>query len=100
MVEQMANYHPREPHWYLPLMGVDPTCQGKGLGSALMRHALVVAIVRGSWRISSCPTPRTSRSMNGKDLNGSAPFRPARGRRFIRWCAPRDNKILERPART
>ena len=40
VVEQMANYHPREPHWYLPLMGVDPTCQGKGLGSALMRHAL------------------------------------------------------------
>jgi ribosomal protein S18 acetylase RimI-like enzyme len=40
VMEQMANYHPREPHWYLPLMGVDPTCQGKGLGSALMRHAL------------------------------------------------------------
>ena len=40
VVDQMANYHPREPHWYLPLMGVDPTCQGKGLGSALMRHAL------------------------------------------------------------
>jgi GNAT superfamily N-acetyltransferase len=41
VVEQMANYHPREPHWYLPLMGVDPIQQGKGLGSALMRHALI-----------------------------------------------------------
>jgi GNAT superfamily N-acetyltransferase len=40
VIEQMANYHPDEPHWYLPLMGVDPIHQGKGLGTALMRHAL------------------------------------------------------------
>lgn len=38
--EQMASYHPREPHWYLPLIGVDPSHQGRGLGSALLRHAL------------------------------------------------------------
>jgi ribosomal protein S18 acetylase RimI-like enzyme len=41
LLEQMGRYHPSEPHWYLPLMGVDPRHQGKGLGSALMRHALV-----------------------------------------------------------
>src|SRR5918993_5368385 len=23
--EQMANFHPTEPHWYLPLIGVDPS---------------------------------------------------------------------------
>jgi GNAT superfamily N-acetyltransferase len=38
--EQMAGYHPKSPHWYLPLIGVDPAQQGKGLGGALMRHAL------------------------------------------------------------
>ena len=38
--EQMATYHPTEPHWYLPLIGVDPACQGKGCGDALMAHAL------------------------------------------------------------
>ena len=38
--EGMASHHPKEPHWFLPLIGVDPRCQGKGLGSALMRHAL------------------------------------------------------------
>lgn len=38
--EQMAKYHPAEPHWYLPLIGVDPARQGKGLGNALMAHAL------------------------------------------------------------
>lgn len=40
VMEQMARHHPREPHWYLPLIGVDPHQQGKGLGSALMRQAL------------------------------------------------------------
>lgn len=40
MLEQMGRYHPREPHWYLPLIGVDPSQQGKGYGAALMQHAL------------------------------------------------------------
>ena len=38
--EQMGSYHPKEPHWFLPLIGVDPRCQGKGYGSALLRHVL------------------------------------------------------------
>jgi ribosomal protein S18 acetylase RimI-like enzyme len=38
--EQMGQFHPHEPHWYLPLIGVDPACQGQGHGAALMRHAL------------------------------------------------------------
>jgi ribosomal protein S18 acetylase RimI-like enzyme len=38
--EQMAGYHPEGPHWYLPLIGVDPAAQGRGIGSGLMRHAL------------------------------------------------------------
>ncbi|MBA3507352.1 MAG: GNAT family N-acetyltransferase [Betaproteobacteria bacterium] len=41
VLEQMGRYHPSEPHWYLPLMGVDPVHQGRGLGSALMQHALI-----------------------------------------------------------
>jgi ribosomal protein S18 acetylase RimI-like enzyme len=39
--EQMGRYHPSEPHWYLPLMGVDPSQQGKGFGSALLQHTLM-----------------------------------------------------------
>jgi ribosomal protein S18 acetylase RimI-like enzyme len=38
--EQMGSYHPQEPHWYLPFIGVDPLHQGKGYGAALLQHAL------------------------------------------------------------
>jgi GNAT superfamily N-acetyltransferase len=38
--EQMAQYHPSGPHWYLPLIGVDPAHQGQGYGDTLMTHAL------------------------------------------------------------
>lgn len=38
--EQMDGYHPAEPCWYLPMIGVDPVHQGHGHGSALLRHAL------------------------------------------------------------
>lgn len=41
LLEQMGRYHPTEPHWYLPLIGVDTMQQGKRYGSALMAHALI-----------------------------------------------------------
>jgi GNAT superfamily N-acetyltransferase len=36
----MEQNHPEEPHWYLMLLGSDPTVRGKGFGSALMRSRL------------------------------------------------------------
>ena len=41
--EKQAENHPHEPHWYLPLIAVDPAHQGKGIGSALLCHALAIA---------------------------------------------------------
>ena len=38
--EEMDRYHPQGPIWYLPLIGVDPTAQGQGHGSALLEYAL------------------------------------------------------------
>lgn len=38
--DQMEHYHPSQPHWYLPLIGVEPTQQRKGYGSALLQPVL------------------------------------------------------------
>ena len=38
VMQQMANYHPSEPHWYLPLIGIDPMHQGKGLGGSTLHN--------------------------------------------------------------
>ena len=40
LMEQMGRHHPIVPHWYLPLIGVEPVHQGLGLGSALMQPIL------------------------------------------------------------
>ena len=40
VLKGMAEYHPREPHWYLPLIAADPHWIGQGLGALLMKHAL------------------------------------------------------------
>ena len=57
VLEQVGNYHPKEPHWYLPLMGVEPRHQRQGLGSALMKHALVECDRDGSLAYLEASSP-------------------------------------------
>jgi ribosomal protein S18 acetylase RimI-like enzyme len=40
LFEAMGDAHPTEPHWYLPMIGVETHKQGEGLGASLMRYAL------------------------------------------------------------
>lgn len=40
VLQQMDHYHPTQPHWYLPLLGVRRAFHGQGLGSALLKHTL------------------------------------------------------------
>lgn len=40
LFEEMGRYRPDQPHWYLPLVGVELTRQGQGHGSAMLSHAL------------------------------------------------------------
>jgi ribosomal protein S18 acetylase RimI-like enzyme len=37
---RVERYHPARPHWYLSVLGTDPSAQGHGLGSALLRSRL------------------------------------------------------------
>lgn len=40
---EVEKHHPREPHWYLGLLGVDPTRQGRGHGKELITPGLDLA---------------------------------------------------------
>jgi GNAT superfamily N-acetyltransferase len=56
--EQMGELHPSTDHWYLPLTGVDPPGQGRGLGSALLRHALATCDREGLPAYLEATSPR------------------------------------------
>jgi ribosomal protein S18 acetylase RimI-like enzyme len=47
IIEMQTVCHPDEPHWYLPMIGVDPVHQGKGYGSRLLAQALSVVDSEG-----------------------------------------------------
>jgi ribosomal protein S18 acetylase RimI-like enzyme len=38
--EKLERGHPREPHYYLAVLGTDPGAQGRGIGSAVLRGVL------------------------------------------------------------
>ncbi len=38
--ELMKRWHPEEPHWYLAVIGSDPSVRGKGFGQVLMSSRL------------------------------------------------------------
>jgi ribosomal protein S18 acetylase RimI-like enzyme len=40
LLDQMKQNHPEEPHWYLAVIGSDPSVRGKGYGQALMQSRL------------------------------------------------------------
>lgn len=40
MFAEMDVYHPSEPHWYLPLIGVDPALRSRGYGTSLLQEGL------------------------------------------------------------
>ncbi|MFE0422862.1 GNAT family N-acetyltransferase [Streptomyces sp. NPDC058953] len=46
-VEAAAQHSPREPHWYLAVIGADPAAQGTGQGAALLRSGLAKADAAG-----------------------------------------------------
>ncbi len=39
-LEEFGKYEPEEPHWYLPMIGVDPRYTGQGLGTKMLEYSL------------------------------------------------------------
>jgi GNAT superfamily N-acetyltransferase len=58
VLAQMDELHPRREHWYLPLTGVDPVAQGRGLGSRLLRQGLATSDHAGLPTYLEATSPR------------------------------------------
>lgn len=58
-MEQMDRSHPAEPHWYLPMIGVDPAKQSSGYGSALLKHALDRCDAEGKLAYLEASSPKS-----------------------------------------
>jgi GNAT superfamily N-acetyltransferase len=56
--EKMGEWHPKEPHWYLALIGVEPNAQGRGLGAELMRHGVARCDQDRALAYLETPNPR------------------------------------------
>lgn len=61
VLEAQGNAHPTEPHWYLPLIGVDAAFQGRGVGSSLLQHTLGVCDREGLPAYLEATSPRSVR---------------------------------------
>lgn len=87
--EQMDRYHPSGPCWYLPLIGVDPTHQGRGGGSALLRYALARCDREGlpAYLESSNPRNVTLYQRHGFEIIGN----------IQAGSSPRMTPMLRRP---
>lgn len=55
--DMLDEHHPAEPCWHLTFMGVDPSAQGRGIGSALLSGVLTRADRDGAsaYLEASCP---------------------------------------------
>ena len=57
-LDEMGKWHPKDPHWYLFAIGVDPHHQNEGLGSILMEHALPKSDADGTLAYLESSSPR------------------------------------------
>ena len=65
--EKMEHSHPDEPHWYLPLIGVEPNAQGKASERSSCSTPWPAATARGRSPTSSRRTRATSLSTCASD---------------------------------
>jgi ribosomal protein S18 acetylase RimI-like enzyme len=81
VMQALGEAHPAEPHWYLPLIGVDAACQGRGLGSTLLRHTLSECDRDGVPAYLEASSPRSVPLYERHGFKALAPIR-------VRSCPP------------
>ncbi len=96
LFEQMAGFHPHEPHWYIPLIGVDPVFQGRGYGSQLLQHGLVACDRdhQPAYLEATSPTNRSLYERHGFRVLGEVSIR--RFTTFVPECCASPGSSISR----
>lgn len=83
--------HPKEPHYYLPMLGVEPAGQGRGMGSALMYPVLSRCDAERVPAYLESSTPRNRALYERHGFEAIGEFKLGRSRfSFTRmWRSPR-----------
>jgi len=91
MSELMKKHHPEEPHWYLGVIGSDPTFRGGGYGHALMKSRLdrVDAEFAPAYLESSNPDNLPYYQRFGFEVTGEIPLPDDGPTMWQMWREPR-----------
>jgi predicted GNAT family N-acyltransferase len=91
IVRLMEEHHPEEPHWYLMIIGTDPTVRGAGFGQALMHSRLdrCDAEHAPAYLEASKPDLVPYYSRFGFDVTGEIKLPASGPSMFPMWRAPR-----------
>jgi GNAT superfamily N-acetyltransferase len=82
--------HPREPHFYLPVIGVAPEWQGKGIGTALLRPMLERCDLEGlpAYLEASSERNRACYERNGFEVRGELRVPKGGPPLWLMWRSP------------
>ncbi len=89
LARALGSAHPRRPHWYLAYVGVEPSWQGHGIGSALLRYGLARCDVdhAGAYLESSKPSSVGLYEHFGFEPTGVAPLPAGAPTITVMWRA-------------
>jgi GNAT superfamily N-acetyltransferase len=77
--DALGEQHPREPHWYLAFVGIDPDEQRRGLGRRLLQPVLDQADRTGDLCYLETPFPETRAFYRKLRFDETAELRPVAG---------------------
>jgi ribosomal protein S18 acetylase RimI-like enzyme len=88
--DRLQKEHRPGPHYYLGMLGVDPSCQSRGLGSALVQAGLERADIAGvgAYLETSNPANLPFYERHGFEVTQSFEFAPGGPSCWLMWRPP------------
>ncbi|MCH2172910.1 GNAT family N-acetyltransferase [Myxococcota bacterium] len=85
--QAMEEHRPNEPHWYLAMLGTDPSEQSRGIGSALVHETLARCDHEGTPAYLETSTEKNIRFYENHGFQVEVEIRPSVGPRL--WTMSR-----------